>query len=86
MPQADHCFFPFSVWAESDPVWKLAFLADWRSTFGAMAFKALDTCYTKNLTGARKDGSDSKSLKIKTSNECDPQLIPKAEQRVLLAG
>ena len=51
-----------------------------------MAFKAVDTCYAKNLTGARKQGSDSKPLKIKTSNECDPQLIPKTEQWMLLAG
>jgi hypothetical protein len=51
-----------------------------------MASKAVDTCYAKSLTGARKQGSDLKSLKIKTSNECDPQSIPKAEQRVLLAG
>jgi hypothetical protein len=51
-----------------------------------MAFKAVDTCFAKNLTGARSDGSDLKSLKIKTSKECDPQLSPKTEQRVLLAG
>jgi hypothetical protein len=51
-----------------------------------MAFKAVDTCYAKNLTGARKDGSDLKRLKIKTLKECDPQMIPKTEQWVLLAG
>ena len=51
-----------------------------------MAFKAVDTCYAKNLTGARKDGSDLKCLKIKTSKKCDPKMISKTKQGVLLAG
>jgi hypothetical protein len=36
------------------PCMEACLLADRRSMFGAMAFWASDTCYTKNLTEARR--------------------------------
>jgi hypothetical protein len=61
-------------------------MADRRSTFGAMPFKAVDTCYAINVTGAGEGGSDLKSLKIKTSKEGDSQLMQKTERRPVLPG
>jgi hypothetical protein len=54
--------------------------------FGAMLFRAVDTCYAKSLTGASKGGSDLKSLKIKTSRKCEAQMIQNARRRMVLPG